>query len=54
MKIETVIQSKHILTPSGFVDGYVLINENKIVDVVEATSIGDDSPLLWRGVRGEA
>jgi allantoinase len=36
MKVDLAIKSKNILTPSGMMDGYVLISDGKISDVVTA------------------
>ncbi|MEO5572144.1 MAG: allantoinase AllB [Bacteroidia bacterium] len=41
MQIDFGIKSKNILTPSGFVDGYILIRNGKIEDVIRSLPSGE-------------
>ncbi|MEP7170335.1 MAG: amidohydrolase family protein, partial [Bacteroidota bacterium] len=45
MQIDFGIKSKNILTPSGFVDGYILIRNGKIEDVIRSLPSGES----WGG-----
>ena len=43
MSTTFALRSKNILIPTGFVDGYVIVNGNKIVDVIPKDKVGDNS-----------
>ncbi len=46
------IQSKNILTPNGIIDGFVIIEGNKIADVIHASSIEAASLPIGEGQGG--